>query len=87
MGHPFEIRKEVQQFIRGSIRDRVVELGSYKAAGGVMYPYSLSQGPKNNPTAQTTTVEKLEVNLPIPASDFSLPATLKQATKADAEKK
>lgn len=82
-----EIRKEIQQFIRGSIRDRVVELGSYKAVGGVMYPYSLSQGPKNNPTAQTTTVEKLEVNVPIPASDFALPSSLKQATKPDAEKK
>ncbi len=82
-----EIRKEIQQFIRGSIRDRVVELGSYKAVGGVMYPYSLSQGPKNNPTAQTTTVEKLEVNVPIPISDFALPASLKQAAKPDAEKK
>jgi hypothetical protein len=82
-----EIRKEIQQFIRGSIRDRVVELGSYKAAGGVMYPYSLSQGPKNNPTAQTTTVEKLEVNVPIPVSDFALPSSLKQAAKPDAEKK
>jgi hypothetical protein len=82
-----EIRKEIQQFIRGSIRDRVVELGSYKAVGGVMYPYSLSQGPKNNPTAQTTTVEKLEVNVPIQASDFALPASLKQAAKPDTEKK
>ena len=82
-----EIRKEIQQFIRGSIRDRVVELGSYKAVGGVMYPFSLSQGPKNNPTAQTTTVEKLEVNVPIPISDFALPASLKQAAKPDAEKK
>jgi hypothetical protein len=82
-----EIRKEIQQFIRGSIRDRVVELGSYKAAHGVMYPYSLSQGPKNNPSAQTTTVEKLEIDGPIADSDFALPASLKQAAKPDAEKK
>jgi hypothetical protein len=82
-----EIRKEIQQFIRGSIRDRVVELGSYKAAHGVMYPYSLSQGPKNNPSAQMTTVEKLEIDVPIPDSDFALPASLKQAAKPDAEKK
>ncbi len=82
-----EIRKEVQQFIRGSVRDRVVELGSYKAVGGVMYPYSLSQGPKNNPTAQTTTIENLEVNVSIPVSDFALPASLKQAAKPGTEKK
>jgi hypothetical protein len=82
-----EIRKEIQQFIRGSIRDRVVELGSYKAAHGVMYPYSLSQGPKNNPSAQMTTLEKLEIDVPIPDSDFALPASLQQAAKPDAEKK
>ena len=72
-----EIRKEVQQFIRGSIREKVYELGSYKAVNGVMYPFSISQGSKNNPREQTTTVEKMEVNLPIPDSDFALPASLK----------
>src|SRR6202162_5501727 len=39
-----EIRKEVQQFIRGSVRESVIELGSYKPVAGVMYPYSISQG-------------------------------------------
>ena len=82
-----EIRKEIQQFIRGSIRDRVVGLGSYKPVAGVMYPFSISQGSKSNPDAQTTTVEKIEVNLPAPEADFALPPSLKQGTKADAEKK
>ena len=82
-----EIRKEIQQFIRGSIREHVFELGSYKAVGGVMYPFSISQGSKNNPREQTTTVEKMEVNVPIPDSDFALPASLKQAARSDAVKK
>ena len=42
-----EIRKEVQEFIRGSVRESVVELGSYKPVAGVMYPYSISQGSKS----------------------------------------
>jgi hypothetical protein len=75
-----EIRKEVQQFIRGSIRETVVELGSYKAVGGVMFPFSISRRSKNSPRAQTTTFEKIEVNVAIPDSDFGLPASLK-ATK------
>ena len=29
-----EIRKEIQQFIRGSVRERVVGLGSYKPVSG-----------------------------------------------------
>jgi hypothetical protein len=81
-----EIRRESQQFIRGSIREHVLDMGSYKPVNGVMYPYSLSEGPKSNPAAQTTTIEKIEVNVAIPASDFALPASLKQAPKSEEKK-
>jgi hypothetical protein len=72
-----EIRREIQQFIRGSVRDRVMGLGSYKPVAGVMFPFSISQGPKNNPDAQTTTVQKMEVNVVIDPADFGLPASLR----------
>jgi hypothetical protein len=81
-----EIRRESQQFIRGSIREHVLEMGSYKPVNGVMFPFSLSEGPKSNPSAQTTTIEKIEVNVTIPPSDFALPASLKQAPKAEDKK-
>ncbi len=76
-----EIRKEVQEFIRGSVRESVTEMGSYKPVAGVMYPYSISQGSKANPAAQTTTVEKIEVNLNINPADFAVPASLKTEEK------
>jgi hypothetical protein len=76
-----EIRKEIHQFIRGSQRERVVGLGSYKPVNGVMYPYSMSQGPKNNPEEQTTTVQKIEANVKIDAADFNLPESLKTEEK------
>ena len=76
-----EIRKEIQQFIRGSVRDRVVGYGSYKPVDGVMYPFSISQGPKNHPDAQTTTVRKMEANVTIDPVDFALPASLKTEEK------
>jgi hypothetical protein len=81
-----EIRKEFQQLIRGSVREFVEELGSYKPVNGVMYPFSISQGSKNNPNEQTTTIEKMEANVEIPKSDFALPASLKQAAKTDEKK-
>src|ERR1700693_5407688 len=71
-----EIRKEVQEFIRGSVGGRVAEMGANKPVAGVMYPYSISQGPKANPAARTTTVEKIEVNVPIDKADFAVPASL-----------
>ena len=76
-----EIRKEIQQFIRGSVRERVVDLGSYKAVDGVMYPFSISEGPRNNPAAQATTIDKIEVNVPLQESDFAVPASLRPEEK------
>jgi hypothetical protein len=72
-----EIRREIQQFIRGSVRDRVMGFGSYKPVAGVMYPFSISQGPKNHPDEQTTTIQKIEPNVTIDPADFNLPASLK----------
>ena len=64
-------------FIRGSVKEKVIGLGSYKPVDGVMFPFSITQGTKNNPDDQTVTVRKLEVNVPIDPADFALPASLK----------
>jgi hypothetical protein len=76
-----EIREEIQQFVRGSVRERVVDLGSYKPVDGVMYPFSISEGPRNNPGAQVTTIDKIEVNVPMQESDFAVPASLRTEEK------
>jgi hypothetical protein len=72
-----EIRRGIQQFIRGSVRERVMGYGSYKPVAGVMFPFSISQGTKEHPEDATTTVQKLEVNVAPDHSDFALPASLK----------
>src|SRR6201993_5541152 len=46
-----EIRRDVQQFIRGSQKDKVILLGSYKPVGGVMFPFSVGGGPKDDPSS------------------------------------
>ena len=76
-----EIRKEIQQFIRGSVRERVVDLGSYKPVDGVMYPFWTSEGPRNNPGAQVTMIQKIAVNVPMQESDFALPESLRTEEK------
>jgi hypothetical protein len=79
-----EIRKETQEFIRGSVHENTTDLGSYKAVAGVMFPFSIATGPKNDPSAwQTVTIEKIEANVPLDAADFAVPASLKK----DAPKK
>ena len=70
-----EIQVEKQQFIRGSVRESITMLGSYKPVNGVMYPFFIESGPKNNPDQRgKITVTKIEANVPIEDSEFKMPA-------------
>ena len=70
-----EIQVEKQQFIRGSVRESVTVLGSYKPVNGVMYPFFIEAGPKNNPDARgKITVTKIEANVPMDDGTFKFPA-------------
>ena len=77
-----EIRTERQQFIRGSVRETVTDLGSYKQVAGVYLPFSIEVGPKGDPNARAKiTISQIEVNVPIDMADFKMntkPAVRKQ---------
>ena len=72
-----EIRKEGQLFLRGSVQEFVVNLGSYKPVNGVMFPFWSASGPKGADPLPNTTFDKIEVNLPLEDTKFAVPATLK----------
>ena len=72
-----EIQIEKQRFVRGAVRETVTLLGSYKPVNGVMFPFSIVSGPKNNPEAGgKITVQKIEANVVIDNKDFKMPAAL-----------
>jgi hypothetical protein len=83
-----EIRTERQQFIRGAVRETQTDLGSYKQVAGVFFPFSISSGPKNRPDQKgTVTIDKMEANVDIPNSQFTMPsAPASPATKPVAGK-
>jgi outer membrane lipoprotein-sorting protein len=80
-----EIEVEKLQFIRGSVRESVTVFGSYKPVNGVMYPFFIESGPKNNPDQRgKITFTKIEANVPIDDGEFKMPAApaaAKPATK------
>jgi hypothetical protein len=79
-----EIRTERREFIRGAVHESVADLGSYKPVAGVMFPFSVNGGPKDDPTSwQSVTFEKIEANVDLPDTDFAVPASLKQAPKTE----
>lgn len=76
-----EIQVEKQRFVRGAVRESVTLLGSYKPVNGVMFPFSIVTGPKNNPEAGgKVTVTKMEANVTIDDKDFKMPAALESKT-------
>jgi hypothetical protein len=69
-----EIRTEKQEFIRGSVRESFTEFGSYKKVNDVYFPFSMESGSKQNPGDRAKiTIEKIEANIPLEASEFSMP--------------
>ena len=82
-----EIRTERREFVRGAVHDTVTDLGSYKPVAGVMFPFSVNGGPKDDPTQwQSVTYERIEANVPLQDSDFAVPASLKDASKKQSAK-
>jgi hypothetical protein len=70
-----EIRTEKQQFIRGSVRETMTNLGSYKKVAGVFYPFSVESGAKRDPNNMSkVTTQKMDVNVPIDEAEFKMPS-------------
>lgn len=70
-----EIRTERLMFVRGSVRETYQNLGSYKKVNGVYFPFAIESGsPRSASGATKITVTKIEVNIPLPDSEFKMPA-------------
>jgi len=69
-----EIRTEKTQFIRGSVRESFINLGSYKLVNGVYFPFSLEMGsPRNPEEAARITIDRIEANVAIDPGEFKMP--------------
>jgi hypothetical protein len=70
-----EIRTERLMFVRGTVRESFSNLGSYKKVSGVYFPFSVETGSPRNPgMVAKLTITKIEANVPIPDSEFKMPA-------------
>lgn len=70
-----EIRTDRLMFVRGSVHETFTNLGSYKKVNGVYFPFAVESGSPRNPgSTQKYTISKIEANIPIPDSEFKMPA-------------
>jgi hypothetical protein len=73
-----EIQVERQTYVRGAVRESMTWLGSYKPVNGVMFPFSIEVGSRNNPDQRgKITITRIEVNVPIDDGIFKMPGAAK----------
>jgi outer membrane lipoprotein-sorting protein len=79
-----EIKEESQTYIRGAIREGESYYGDYEKVDGLYVPFAIENGQKGDPDRTKLTVEKVEFNVPVDDSTFTMPAA-KPAAKAGGE--
>lgn len=67
------IRIEIKRFVRGSEREYEQTLGDYKQVNGVYFPFSYATGNKGDPQPATVSMETIEANVGMDASEFRKP--------------
>ncbi len=69
-----EFRTERLMYVRGSVRETFTNLGSYKKVNGVYFPFSIEWGSPRSPgDLSKLTIASIEVNMPLPDSEFTMP--------------
>jgi len=69
-----EIASDATRNVRGTQMEIYSTIGDYKDVNGVMLAHSIESGPKGSTTKQKMTVDKYEVNVDVPETNFAMPA-------------
>ena len=76
------IKIDTKRMVRGAEREYETALGDYKEVAGWYLPYSFESNVKGSSDKQKFVLEKIEANVPIDDSRFSMPS----ATKSQQQK-
>ncbi|HXY01380.1 MAG TPA: outer membrane lipoprotein-sorting protein [Candidatus Limnocylindrales bacterium] len=81
-----EIKIETQMTVRGAVQYRDTILGDYEQVGGVYFPFLHQSREHRSDQGTIFTVDKIELNVPLDDSLFSMPATKTQPKPVSAAK-
>jgi len=70
-----ELKIEVQTTIRGTLQESELYFGDYEQVNGIFYPFAIEQAQKGSATRTQISVEKIEQNMPLEDSRFSMPVS------------
>ena len=69
-----ELKIETQTTIRGAVQETETYFGDYEKVGGLYFPFAIEQGQKGDSNRVKFTVNKIEINVPLDDSIFTMPA-------------
>jgi hypothetical protein len=61
--------------VEGQPVEMVTEISDYRPLAGMVFPHRIELGPKGKPERQRLVIQKVEINPPIDARRFTMPAT------------
>ncbi len=68
-----ELKIEIQTTIRGALQESELYYGDYEEVNGIFYPFNIEQGQKGSSSRSQISVEKIEQNIPLEDTLFSMP--------------
>ena len=74
-----ELKLETQSTVRGTLQENESYFGDYEQVDGTYFPFAIEQAQKGSSQRQKLTVEKVEINVPIDDSRFTMPVLKPQA--------
>jgi outer membrane lipoprotein-sorting protein len=74
-----ELKLETQSTVRGTLQENESYFGDYEQVDGIYFPFAIEQAQKGSSQRQKLTVEKVEINVPIDDSRFTMPVIKPQA--------
>jgi outer membrane lipoprotein-sorting protein len=69
-----ELKVETQTMIRGAMREGEIYYGDYDKVDGIYYPFAEEAGRKGDPDRVKYTFDKIELNVPLDDSLFTMPS-------------
>jgi hypothetical protein len=81
-----ELKIEVQTTIRGTLQESELYFGDYEQVNGIYYPFAIEQAQKGSASRTQISVEKIEQNLLLEDTRFTMPVSKLDTKAPPAEK-
>ncbi len=81
-----DLKVEIQTTIRGALQESELYFGDYEKVNGIYYPFAVEQAQKGSASRTQLSVEKIEQNVPLEDSLFTMPVSKPESKAAPSGK-